>query len=40
MVCYLAKVDEGVVDIVNVGMTREDVVRGVWRGGEGDIRIC
>ena len=29
MVGYLAKVDEGVVDVVDVSVTREDVIRGV-----------
>ena len=38
--CYLAEVDEGVVDVVDVGATREDVVRGVRQGKEGDVRIC
>jgi len=40
LVCYLAEVDEGVVNIVNVGTTREDVVGGVRRGEEGDVRVC
>ena len=40
MVCYLAEVDEGVVDIVGVGVTREDVVGGVRQGEEGDVHVC
>ena len=38
--CFLAEVDEGIVDVVDVGATREDVVGGVGRGEEGDICIC
>ena len=40
LVCYLAKVNEGVVDVVDVGTTREYVVGGVRRGKEGDVRVC
>ena len=39
MVCYLAEVDEGVVNVVGVGATREDVVGRVRRGEEGDVRV-
>jgi len=39
LVCSLAKVDEGIVDIVDVGVTREDVVGRVRQGEEGDVRV-
>ena len=40
VVGFLTKVDEGVVDIVGIGATRENVVGGVRRGEEGDVRVC
>ena len=40
MFCFLAKIDEGIVNVVDVGTTREDVVGGVGRGEKGDVRVC
>ena len=37
---FLVEVDEGVIDVVDVGSTREDEVGGVRRGEEGDVRVC
>ena len=36
---FLVKIDEGVVDVVDVGSTREDEVRGVRWGEEGDVHV-
>jgi len=40
LICYLAKVDEGVVNVVGGGVTGEDVVGGVRWGEEGDVCVC
>ena len=36
---FLVEIDEGVVDVVDVGATREDEVGGVRWGEEGDVRV-
>ena len=36
---FLVEVDEGVIDVVDVGSTREDEVRGVRREEEGNVCI-